>query len=252
MVLYARRDNRLLRRAIVASLAVHVLVALFLPTWIREQSQGLQAVETISFARIMHIAIMRPAAHTLPAVVPSTRHRAKLPSFARSKSELSVTRPKPHARPTAQNGPVGPLAAAPKKTESHQRAPLYAQAVASAAPVAATQNAAAQTPEPQSTVADRPVGGASTSNRGGVLPLGAQQDPVLDPTVFSKLQSHVNGHVTLIVTVGEDGHTKSVVFQPPLDAQTERSIQAILSGATWDAAVCGGGVSCEGVATIKL
>lgn len=252
MVLYARSDTGLLRRALVASLALHVLVALFLPTWMRAQSEGLQAVETISFAHIMRVAIMRPATHTLPVAVPSTHRHARKVSFARAKSELSVVRPKPHARPTAQNGPNGPIAAAPRHVELRRPAPLYAQAAQTSAPIAASHSMAQQTPAPQSTVADRPAGGATASNRGGVLPFGAQQEPVLDPAVLPKLQSHVSGHVTLIVTVGEDGHTKNIVFQPPLDAQTEHAIQTILADAAWDAAVCGGGVSCEGTATIRL
>jgi hypothetical protein len=251
MVVHAWADNQLLRRAVVASLAVHVLVALFLPTWIQAQSQGLQSVETISFAHLVRVAIMRPAAHTLPAAAPpETRHRAPIVSFARHKSELSVSKPKPHPRPTEQNGPNGPVAAAPKHVALHRASPLYAQP--NAANAATHESSAAQTPQPQATVADHPVGGAGASNRGGLLPFGASQEPVLDPAVLPKLQAKVSGHVTLVVVVGEDGHTKHVEFQPPLDADTERAIEAILADATWDAAVCGGGVSCEGTATIKL
>lgn len=250
MVSHVRIDNRLLWRALVASLAVHLVVAVLLPSWMQAQSGGLQSVETISFAHVVRMAIMRPAAHALPTAAPQTNRRAPEISFARHKAELSVTRHKPHPRPTAQNGPNGPLAAAPKHVLTTQNTPLYAQA--NSASVSTRQAESAQTPQPQATVAERPVGGTGTSNRGGLLPFGAQQDPVLDPGVLSKLQSAVNGHVTLIVVVGEDGHTKHVEFQPPLDAQTEQKIQALLADATWDAAVCGGGVSCQGTATIKL
>jgi hypothetical protein len=250
MVAHAWAGNQLLRRALLASLGLHVLVALFLPTWIQAQSQGLQAAETISFARLIRVAIMRPAAHALPAAAPDTKRRAHSVSFARHKAELSVTKPKPKPRPTEQNGPNGPLAAAPKHVQMHRVSPLYAQA--NPASAATHVSTAEQTPQPQATVADRAVGGSGTSNRGGLLPFGAQQEPVLDPAVVSKLQAKVNGHVTLVVVVGEDGHTKHVEFQPPLDADTEHAIEAILADATWDAAVCGGGVSCEGTATIKL
>jgi hypothetical protein len=250
MVVNAWVDNRLLRRALVASLALHCVVAVFLPTWIQSQSQGLQSVETISFAKIVRIAIMRPAAHSLPAAAPQTTRRAPVVSFARTKSELSVTRKHPKPRPTAQNGPRGPIAAAPKHVAIHRVTPLYAQATKSS--VATRQSNAEQTPSPESSVADRPVGGTGATNRGGLLPFGAQQDPVLDPAVIAKIQAKVSGHVTLIVVVGEDGHTKHIEFRPALDAQTERAIEAILSDATWDAAVCGGGVSCEGTATISL
>jgi hypothetical protein len=249
MVVQTWVHNRLLRQALAVSLALHFLVAVLLPTWMQAQSEGLQSVETISFAHIVRVAIMRPAAHALPAAAPDTKRRASVVSFARTKSELSVSRPKPRPRPTEQNGPVGPLAAAPKHLRTNRVTPLYAQANASAA---TRESAASQTPQPQSSVADKPVGGSGTSNRGGLLPFGAQQEPVLDPTVLTKLQAAVSGHVTLVVVVGEDGHTKHVEFQPPLDAQTEQKIQALLADATWDAAVCGGGVSCEGTATIKL
>jgi hypothetical protein len=250
MVVHTWVDNQLLRRALIASLALHLLVALLLPTWMRAQSEGLQSVETISFARVMRVAIMRPVAHAVHAATPDTKRRAANVSFARHKSELSVSRPKPRPRPTEQNGPNGPLAAAPKHVALHRLSPLYAQP--NTASAAAHESTAAQTPQPQSTVADRAVGGTGSSNRGGLLPFGAQQEPVIDPAVLPKLQAKVSGHVTLIVVVGEDGHTKHVEFQPPLDADTERAIEAILADATWDAAVCGGGVSCEGTATIKL
>lgn len=253
MLTYAWDGNRLLRRALVASLALHVLIAVFLPTWMQAQSQGLQAVESISFAHVMHVAIMRPAQHALPNAVPDTRKRSPEISFARSKAELSANRHKRIVRPARQNAPVGQIAAAPKHVLSRKPAPLYAQAAESATPVSTTQNApAAATPRPESTLDERAAGGVSTSNRGGMLPFGAQQDPVLDPSVMGKLQARITSHVTLLVTVGEDGKTKRVEFQPPLDAQTEHEIEAILAGASWDAAVCGGGVSCEGVATIKL
>jgi hypothetical protein len=96
------------------------------------------------------------------------------------------------------------------------------------------------------------VAGTGTSDRGGVLPFTAAQDPVLDPGVRAQLQQRFAVHVTLLVTVGEDGRTKRVVFQPPIDPQVEQQIEALLADANWDAAVCGGGVSCEGTATIKL
>ena len=75
---------------------------------------------------------------------------------------------------------------------------------------------------------------------------------MLDPRVKSALIQRFNVHVTLLITVGDDGRTKKIEFRPPLDAQTQRAIQTLLADASWDAAVCGGGVSCEGVATIKL
>ncbi|MGB9650580.1 MAG: hypothetical protein WCB01_02135, partial [Candidatus Cybelea sp.] len=84
------------------------------------------------------------------------------------------------------------------------------------------------------------------------LPFGAQQpDPVLDPDVRKQLDA-LGAHVTLIVTVGEDGRTENVSFRPPVDPQLETRIRSLLADASWDPAVCGGGVSCEAQATIKL
>lgn len=76
--------------------------------------------------------------------------------------------------------------------------------------------------------------------------------PVLDPHVRAQLTARFNVRVTLIVTVGDDGRTKRVEFHPPLDPQTEAQIRRLLADANWDPAVCGGGIACQGIATIKL
>ena len=252
MVIRARDDNRILLAAVAGSLGLHLVIALFLPLLTPAQSDGLQPVEALSFARILRVQMQRPAAAAQPVAVPDTSRKEQKISFARHRSELTANIGKPLARPTILNGPTGQMAAAPHHIHAARPAPLYARAPATSMPVASAQSASAQTPEPQATIAARPVGGSGVSDRGGVLPFGAAQDPVLDPAVRTQLSKRVSEHVTLVVTVGEDGHTKHVTFQPPLDAQTERDIEAILADATWDAAVCGGGVSCEGVATIKL
>lgn len=251
MVVRTWDSNRLFERALIASLALHLLIALFLPGWVPQQSDGLQPVEALSFARVMRVEIRRPVAAAPAVAMPDTTKRAIKVSFARSKSELSATTHKPLARPTAMNAPTGKIAAAPVHVVSRHPAPLYARAPASSEPVSSSVSTAAQTPAPQASVDTRQVAGAGASDRGGVLPFGASQDPVLDPAALAQLQKQ-SVHVTLLVTVGEDGHTKHITFQPPIDAQVEQRIQAILANANWDAAVCGGGVTCEGVATIKL
>lgn len=242
--------NRLLWRALVASVGLHMLIALFLPVWTAQVSGGLQPVEAVSFARIARVQIQRPSAKSLPAAVPRTPQRSAVVSFARVKAELSAHTHKPVARPTAQAGPVGSRASAPRLVASHN-SPLYARPAASAE-VSTDQAPAAPSPQPMASQADRAVPGNGAADRGGLMPLGEKQDPVLDPQVLTQIQKRFSGHVTLIVVVGEDGHTKHVVFQPPLDVQTERTIEALLADATWDPAVCGGGVSCEGTATIRL
>jgi hypothetical protein len=252
MVLDARTGNRLLLWAIAISLAVHLLIALFLPIWTPAQPSDAQPVEALSFARVIRVEMQRLATATRPVMVPETSHKAKAVSFARHKSELSANRRSPQARPTAVNGPIGPVAAAPRHELARRPAPLFARAPAPASSVTSTQTVAVRQPQPAASVAPHAVDGAGGADRGGVLPLGAAQDPVVDPSVLAQLQKRVNVHVTLLVTVGEDGHTKHIAFQPPLDAQLEREVESILAEASWDAAVCGGGVTCEGVATIKL
>jgi hypothetical protein len=252
MVIRTPDSNRLLWTALAASLSVHLFIALFIPIWMPVQSEGLQPVEALTFAHILRVQIQRPAAAAQPVAVPDTTRRAQKISFARKKSELTANDRKPQARPTAINGPAGPVAAAPRHIVSRHPAPLYARTPPTSGPIAMTQSSAAQTPQPQASLSTRPVEGAGTADRGGVLPFGAAQEPVLDPGVRAQLAKRVTVHVTLRVTVGEDGHTKHVVFDPPVDAQLEREIESILTDANWDAAVCGGGVSCEGVATIKL
>jgi hypothetical protein len=107
-------------------------------------------------------------------------------------------------------------------------------------------------PQATSTPANRAVASVGGHDTGGYMPFGAEQpDPVLDPGIRKQLVS-LGVHVTLVVTVGEDGRTKSIVFDPPVDQQLEGRIQSLLADASWDPAVCGGGISCEGRATIKL
>ena len=251
MVQQTWNGNRLLWRALTASLGLHLLLALFLPVWTAQFSAGLQPVEALSFARITRIELQRPAAQSLPAALPRTVHRAQEVTFARHRAELTARRPSPTARPLAQHGPAGRHIAAAPRLIASRNTPLYARPAASAQ-VSAQQEPAAPSPAPAASQAEHPVNGTGQSDRGGVLPFTASQPPVLDPSVRTQLERRFGIHVTLLVTVDENGHTQSVTFQPPLDAQTEQAIQAVLASATWDAAVCGGGVTCQGTATIKL
>jgi pyruvate/2-oxoglutarate dehydrogenase complex dihydrolipoamide acyltransferase (E2) component len=107
-------------------------------------------------------------------------------------------------------------------------------------------------PASSATPAARAVASVDAHQAGGYLPFGAEQPvPVLDPAVRKALDG-LGVHVTLVVTVGDDGHTTNVVFAPPLDPQIENRIRSLLADASWDPAVCGGGVSCEAQATIRL
>lgn len=241
--------NRLFRQALIASLALHVLLALFLPIWTTRVSPGLQPVEAVSFARLTHISLQKPAAGALPAALPDTSHRAATPAVARVIRELSIRRHQSTVPAHRRTGARGRVAAAPRA--AHPQVAAVA-AKAPAVPVAVQQASPAPSPAPLSSEGEHAAPGAGAQNRGGVLPFGASQDPVLDPAVRQRIARRIRIHVTLVVTVGEDGHTQQVRFFPPLDAQTEHDIQALLADASWDPAVCGGGVSCAGTATIKL
>ena len=243
--------NRLLWRALAASLGLHLLVALFLPVWTAQVSAELQPVEAISFARIARVQLQRPAAASLPAAIPHTLHRARRVRFERLRSELTAHTRKPEVHPSVESAPAGDASAAAPRLAASNNAPLYARP-AEEAQVSTQQARTAPSPQPATTQAPHAAAGSGTSDRGGMLPFTAAQDPVLDPSVRAQLAKRFAVHVTLIVTVDEDGHTKHVEFRPPLDAQTEQAIEAILADANWDAAVCGGGVTCEGTATIKL
>ncbi len=180
-------ENRILRRALIASLGVHALIALFLPTWMPAQSAGPQPIEALSFARVIRVQTQRPAPAVRPAAVPEKAQRARKISFARHRSELTANTRRPHARPTSINGPLGPVAKAPRHSAAHRPAPLYAQASASSMPLASTQSNAVRTPQPEATIEARSVDTSGVADRGGVLPLGAVQDPVLDPGVRAQL-----------------------------------------------------------------
>lgn len=254
-LLVSQRNQTLLARAFLASLFVHALVALLIPAWTRSQSAGMQPVETISFARIARVRIER--LHTpqpAPQVTaPHTPHRDARIRFARVRTELAKNdRSKSKRTPPPQRGPRGEIATAPNAAKELNQAPLVAQAAAHTPAAVTTPPVPDATPRPQST-ADRDVNGNGSHETGGVLPFGASMsEPVLDPKVHEELARRFKVHVTLRVIVGDNGRTKSVVFNPPIDSGTEHAIEALLAEANWDAAVCGGGIACEGTAVITL
>lgn len=222
-------------RATAASVGIHVLVALAIPAlaWTASTSTP---VETISFRHILHVEILpHPAPHPPPrAIAP---HRAVKPTidFA-NHVHLVAASPRRRAiqtHVTASNAPAAPAVGTEVRAGT-------GTTDASAAPNV--------TPSPLA----RAVASVGTQKVGGYLPFGAEQpEPVLDPNVHQQLAA-LGAHVTLVVTVGEDGRTETIVFNPPVDPQIESRIRALLADASWDPAVCGGGVACEAQATIKL
>jgi hypothetical protein len=222
-------------RATFTSVAIHVLIALSIPALAWTASTN-APVEIVSFTRIMHVEISHPRP-------PQPRPRAEAPhksavrvvDFA-NKRELAHTMPRsnsPSQRVASTQAAAAPAVAAVQHAgEGSAPATVVPQA----------------TPSPEA----RTVASVGNHQVGGYLPFGAEQpDPVLDPAVLKQLNSF-GIHVTLVVTVDDDGKTESVLFQPPVDPQLETRIRSLLADATWDPAVCGGGVSCEGRAIIKL
>lgn len=223
-----------MERATLASVAIHVFAALLIPAMAWTVA-GNSDVETISFTHVLRIMIVKPK----PVVAPpraAAPHHSVTPTLTVAHRiaaiKVAAAQHAPTKVPLATSLPAAPAVAAVTKTG------------------AATANGnAVPAPSPSPI---RAVANVDARQAGGFLPFGAEQPvPVLDPAVLKQL-SAIGTHVTLIVTVGDDGHTTNIVFQPPIDAQTETRIRTLLADANWDPAVCGGGVACEGQATIKL
>jgi hypothetical protein len=223
-------------QATLASVAIHVLVALAIPALAWTASTG-PPVETVSFARILHVQV-KPlrVAHPPPRAV-APRHEAKPAINFASHFHMVSVKPHRHASP----------------------APIVATQEAAAPTVGLVQRAGHTTGDgnvaPNATPSPTVREVASVGERpqpGGYLPFGAEQPiPVLNPDVRKQLDA-LGAHVTLTVTVGEDGRTENIAFDPPIDPQLEARIRSLLADASWDPAVCGGGVACEASATIKL
>ena len=221
--------------ATVASVAIHVAVALAIPA-LAWTASTVPSVETISFRHILHIEVVPPRAPAPPprATAPHVNIKPAI-NFANHVHVIAAV-PRRHASPlpvVASNAPAAPAAG-----------------VVQRAGTGTTDSNAAPnvTPSPLA----RAVASVGRHQVGGYLPFGAEQpDPVLDPNVRKQLDT-LGAHVTVLVMVGEDGRTESVFFDPPIDPQIESRIRTLLADASWDPAVCGGGVACEGRATIKL
>jgi hypothetical protein len=222
-------------RATLASLGIHVIAALSIPALAWTASTN-APVETVSFTRILHIEITPPRTPKPPPRAIAPRHAVHTQVSFASRLHRVTTTPHRKASPEPVVATYAPVAPA-------------VGTIARAGTGNAESNAAPNvTPSP--TV--RAVASQGHRQTGGYLPFGAEQpDPVLDPGVLKQL-SGLGTHVTLTVTVGEDGRTEEIAFQPPVDAQLENRIRSLLADATWDPAVCGGGVACQAQATIKL
>ena len=228
------RGDRFLLQAMVLSMVLHSIVAYFIPTiaWLRGEAPS---IETLAFVRVTHIAVEtpRPVAHPVAATAPQ---RSPVVHLTKSQPHHALAKSHTRAHSAANKASRAPVVASEETPGS-----IAIQSSATGAP------AAPATPQTEQI--------ASTETRhdvGGYMPFGATQpDPVLDPGVLKAL-SALKVHTTLTVVVDENGHTKSVAFDPQLDDKTETQIRTMLADAAWDPAVCGAGVACEGRTTIKL
>lgn len=234
--------RRFLGRAILASLAIHGLIAFVIPSLAQVASP--QPIETISFVRITHVAVAKPASPVQPSHPAAPKRVAP---------RVVAAVPKPKRAPAEHPKPREPKPAAPAFVAA--AAPRKA-AVTASVTTRATAPPQAVMPLPKATSAPAPVQKAAPSQGThivtGFMPFGASEaQPVLDPNVHRQLAA-IGIHVHLTVLVGDDGRTKHIDYRPPLDPSLRAKIQALLANANWDAAYCGGGIPCEGTAEIDL
>lgn len=227
-------SRRPIGRALLASLGIHACGLALIPA-LASLPMPEPSVETVTFTRIAHIEIVPRTRRPLPRPL-APRRRATVVISEATHVELARVSPRRVASP--------PPAAAYRVSS----APAVAAAARAGSGTAPVESA----PQASATPAPREVSAVVGRDVGGTLPFGAQQpDPVLDPGVLKRLTA-LGAHVTLLVTVGDNGKTKRVEFVPAVDAQLQTRIEALLADANWDPAVCGGGISCEGRATIRL
>ena len=222
-------------RATLGSVGIHLLAALAIPALAWTASTD-PPVETVSFTRILHVEITPPQKAAPPPRAVAPQHAIKTAvTFVRHvPTSRDVLRP--HAStepPVATNAPGAP-------------------SVSTVAEAGTGTANGAGVPQATTSPEAHAVSSLGARRDGGYLPFGAQQpDPVLDANVRKSLEA-LGVRVTIVVAVDENGRTENVAFQPSLDPSLEARIRSMLADASWDPAVCGGGVACEGRATIVL
>jgi len=223
--------DRLLGIALLISLVLHGTGALLMPELARVNAPV--SIETVSFTKVKRVEITHKSA----------------PMSHRSSPVRIVKRFKPTAEPKAPIRLAKNAIATPPPDAAVAAAP--AQTVARDVAVA-SPHPPIPTPRATASVDARDVATQTVRQvAGGFMPFGADNPPVLDPDARKQLVA-MNVHVTIKVTVTDDGHTKSVSFDPPLGKALETQIQTLLAAANWDPAYCGGGIPCESQTTIKL
>ena len=233
-----RSDDRRRRMsaALVASLALHLVLLALIPSLVAVRSRR-PSVATIAFARVARIELA---------------HTRRTPQPARSPEPPAPPAPRQFRQMKPRPLPVAP---APASQRPARRRTLVASApIALAAAPASPSPAPSTTPGPAASASPAPVRLASTErlDRGGYMPFGARQArPVLDAITARRLQA-LDLHATMKIRVDGNGRILALSFTPPIDAASRERVLALLANASWDPAVCGGGLACTGETTIRL
>lgn len=226
--------DRLLARAFVASLALHLALFALIPALVASEVPG---AETLSFVRIVRLREIHPPPRPPHSVAATAPRPAVVPHVTPARSAVAFTPRRvvvDNVVPQVQRAPLAaPIHPGTDKTD-----------------VSATAPPVVETNKPQNDSEQHPP--AAQPQVGGMMPLGAEDPvPVIEPAAREALAA-LGVHVTLTVDVDEHGHVTSVTFAPPLDPALEERIRSMLASASWDPAFCGAGIACEGKATIRL
>jgi len=233
-----RNDDRRRRMsaALGASLALHLVLLALIPSLVAIRSRR-PSVATLAFARIARIELARapraPQPVRAPQQQPPPLHRARVKA-------------RPHPA-TSSKAPARTRPSLPRRSAAPALVALAARG-ASPSPLPSAS------PGPVATASPLPVQLASTErpDRGGYLPFGARQaTPVLDARTARRLRA-LGVHATMTIRVDGNGRVLALSFTPPIDATNRTRILALLADASWDPAVCGGGLPCTGETTIRL
>ena len=233
-----RSDDRRRRMsaALVASLALHLVLLALIPSLVAVRSRR-PSVATIAFAQVARIELAQARRTPQPT-------RSPAPPAPPAPRRARHMKPQPR-----------PVAPAPASQRPARRRSLVASApIALAATPASPSPAPSATPGPAATASPAPVRLASTErlDRGGYMPFGARQaQPVLDERTARRLRA-LDLNATMRVRVDGNGRILALSFTPPIDAESRERILALLANASWDPAVCGGGIACTGETTIRL
>lgn len=245
-------QDRRFGAAIAASLCIHALLALLFPSQ-TSTGEPSAAVETISFQKIQRVSVVAPkvarVARTVVAIAkPAAAPRKVQPRSARPNPKAPALRPNRHAKtmPTPGARTVSTVFALGARTGT-PAPPRVAHPAANVQSVASARPSATPAAQQQQVAANQ-----GTNDRGGTAPFLSEQPPALAKDARDELRRRFKMNVTLTIVVDEAGNTKQITFDPPVSAELEKQIRDVLAQAHWDPAICGGGIYCEGTASIKL